>query len=76
VCNPSWVGSCPLQYTIDIKNTVWVLTCGCPDGMVLWHPYYQDMRELTPGQCSWYPYYYILFLLCNFSLNPSRFPDE
>jgi hypothetical protein len=55
VCNPSWVGSCPLQYTIDIKNTVWVLTCGCPDGMVLWHSDYQDMRKLTPGQYSQYP---------------------
>jgi hypothetical protein len=40
---------------MDFKNTVQVLTCACPEGMVLWHPGYPDMRKLLPRQYSKYP---------------------
>jgi hypothetical protein len=43
------------SYTMDIENTVRVLTYACPDGMVLWHPDHPEMHELTLGQYSWCP---------------------
>jgi hypothetical protein len=53
------VGSCPLQYTMDIENTVQVLTCTCPGNLGVTTPYHPNMRKLTPRQYSQHPYKYL-----------------
>jgi hypothetical protein len=44
-----------LRCTMDIENTVRVLTRACPDNLGVTTPYHPDTRELTPGQYSRYP---------------------
>jgi hypothetical protein len=35
---------------MDIKNTVWVLPCACPDIPGVATPYHLDMTKSTPRQ--------------------------
>jgi hypothetical protein len=54
---PPSKGSLVRNYTMDIENTVRVLTRACPGNLGVTTPYHPDMRELTPGQYSWHPQY-------------------
>jgi hypothetical protein len=40
------------KHTMEVKNTVRVLTRACPDNPGVTTPYHPDMRKLTPRQCS------------------------